>query len=75
MDACQALASAVRETLARMIEWHPASVVPPDGTVTIASLGSRATPAIYRGGQWLTPAGKPLGFEPEYWMGHKNGSA
>lgn len=73
--ARQELAAAVRRTLATMIEWHPASAIPPDGTVTVACIGSRSAPAIYRGGEWLTLKGKPLGFEPEYWMGHKNGAA
>lgn len=69
------LAKAVRDTLARTIEWYPASVSPPDGTVTVACIGSRSVPAIDRGGEWPTMKGKPLGFEPDYWMGHKHGAA
>jgi hypothetical protein len=75
VSARDELARMVRESMAKMIVWHPGSVVPPDGAITVACSGRRSVVARYRDGKWLTEKGKPLGFQPEYWMGFKDGPA
>ena len=75
MTPRQRLARSVKDTIASMIEWHPVSVTPPDGTITVACLGRRSAVAKYRDGQWFNDKNKPLGFEPDYWMGVRYGQS